>query len=243
VVDCASGVNLARSVGLFSHYRLLDSTTRYSVAGWEWASTAEQLPDGAVAVHWTSDAVHPFDMAATYRWSASNALDVTTTVTAHKDLHRFEVFLASYFEGFATASAYTKQGFLEAKKEAGVWQAFPRDAGAERIITDGRWKRPPNPVDWQLRPALAAPLALRRDAKSGLVALVMAPPQDCFAVCMPYSEEPHCSLYLSLFGCDLKPGESATARARLVLGRDISDEQAVKLYESFIKEKQHEPDH
>ena len=238
MTDCATGTNLARSVGLFSHYRLLDATTRYGVAGWDWASTTERLPDGAVVARWTSDAVHPFDMTATYRWSAPNALDVTTSVTARKGLKRFEVFLASYLEGFAAAFAYTKQGFLEAKKEAGVWQAFPRDADAEKIISDGRWKHPPNPVDWVIRPALAAPLGLRRDAASGLAALVMASPQDCFAVSMPFSEEPHRSLYLSLFGRDLKNGETATARARLVLGRNISDEQAVKLYAAFLKEKQ-----
>ncbi len=238
VTDCATGTNLARSVGLFSHYRLLDATTRYGVAGWEWASTAELLPDGAVAVRWTADAVHPFDMTATYRWSAPNALDVTTTVTARKELKRLEVFLASYLEGFDAAFAYTKNGFLEAKKTDGVWQAFPRDAEAAQLIGDGRWKHPPHPVDWVIRPTLAAPLGLRRDAASGLAALVMALPQDCFAVSMPFSEEPHRSLYLSLFGRDLKAGETAGARARLVIGRGITDEQAVKLYEAFLKEKQ-----
>ena len=96
----------------------------------------------------------------------------------------------------------------------------------------------PNPVDWALRPALAAPLGLRRDAASGLTALVMALPKDCFAVSMPYSEEGHRSLYLSLFGRDLKNGETATARARLVIARGITDEQAVKLYKAFLKEKQ-----
>lgn len=237
VTDCATGTNLARFVGLFSHYRLLDSTTRYGVAGWDWASTAERLPDGAVTVRWAADAVHPFDMAATYRWAATNALDLTTTVTPRKELKRFEVFLASYLEGFGAAFAYTKNGFVEAKKTDGVWQAFPRDAEAEQIITDGRWKHPPNPVDWAIRPALAAPLGMRRDAASGLTALVMASPQDCFAVSMPHGEEPHRSLYLSLFGRDLPAGVPATARARLVLGRNISDEQAVKLYEAFLKEK------
>jgi hypothetical protein len=238
VTDCATGTNLARSVGLFSHYRLLDDTTRYGVAGWEWASTAERLPDGAVAVRWAADAVHPFDMAATYRWAATNALDVTTTVTPRKELKRFEVFLASYLEGFAAAFAYTKNGFLEAKKTDGVWQAFPRDADAEKLIADGRWKHPPNPVDWVIRPALAAPLGMRRDAASGLVALVMAAPQDCFAVSMPYSEEGHRSLYLSLFGRDLTVGTPATARARLVIGRGITEAQAIQVYEAFLKEKQ-----
>jgi len=238
VVDSATGTNLARSVGLFAHYRLLDATTRYGVAGWEWTSVAERLSDGAVIARWTSDAAHPFDMTATYRWAAPNAFDVVTTVTARKDLRNLEVFLASYLEGFGAAFAYTKDGFLEAKKEAGVWQAFPRDAAAEKIIADGRWKHPPNPVDWAIRPALAAPLGMRRDAKTGLAALVMASPQDCFAVLMPFGEEAHRSLYLSLFGRDFKEGESASARARLVIGRDISDAQAVKLYETFLKEKQ-----
>ncbi len=237
-VDCASGTNLARSVGLFSHYRLLDASTRYGVAGWEWASMAERRADGSVVSRWASDAIHPFDMAATYRWAAPNALDVTTTITAKKDLHNFEVFLASYLEGFAAAFAYTKQGFLEAKKADGVWQAFPRDAAGEKLIVDGRWKHPPNPVDWALRPALAAPLGMRRDVQRGLTALVMAAPQDCFAVLMPFSEESHRSLYLSLFGRDFKAGESASARARLVLGRDISDAKALQLYEAFLKEKQ-----
>jgi hypothetical protein len=238
VVDGVTGTNLARSVGLFSHYRLLDASTRYGVAGWEWASKAELLPDGAVVARWTSDAVHPFDMTATYRWATPNALDVTTTVTARKELKRLEIFLASYLEGFGAAFAYTKQGFLEAKKTDGVWQAFPRDAEAAKLIGDGRWKHPPNPVDWAIRPTLATPLGMRRDAKTGLAALVMSPPQDCFAVLMPFSEESHRSLYLSLFGRDLKNGESASVRARLLIGRDISDAQTVKLYEAFLKEKQ-----
>jgi hypothetical protein len=188
-------------------------------------------------VRWVADATHPFDMAALYRWAATNALDVTTAVTPRKDLRRFEIFMASYFAGFGAAFAYTQGGFCEAQKEAGLWQAFPRDAKAVQIIADGRWQRPPHPVDWKIRPMLAAPLALRRDASRGLTALLMAPAQDCFAVCMPYGEESHRSLYLSLFGRDLKAGAQATARTRLVIGRGITDELAIKLYEAFLKEQ------
>jgi len=83
-------------------------------------------------------------------------------------------------------------------------------------------------------PRLAAPLAVRRDAKSGLVAVVMAPPEDCFAVLTPYGEEGHRSVYLSLFGRDLKAGEAVSARARLVIGRDITDEQAIALYKAYM---------
>ena len=82
-------------------------------------------------------------------------------------------------------------------------------------------------------PRLAAPLALRRDAGRDLTAVLMAPAADCFAVSMPYRGDGHRSVYLSLFGRDLKPGEAASARARLIVRRGVSDEQAVELYRQF----------
>jgi hypothetical protein len=113
---------------------------------------------------------------------------------------------------------------------------FPRDEAAVRIIQDGRWQREPHPVEWQILPALAAPLAMRRDPESGLVALVMARPQDCFAVATPYGEESHRSLYLSLLGCDLEAGQTKTAHTRLAIRRDLSDAGAIECYEAFCRE-------
>ena len=83
-------------------------------------------------------------------------------------------------------------------------------------------------------PRLAAPLALRRDAKSGLTAVLMSRPRDCFAVSMPYGEEPHRSVYLSLFGVDLAAGKEVSAAARLVIGKNISDQEAWKLYQRYV---------
>lgn len=244
VADAASGSPLAGAFGWLSHYRLLDADARYGVAAWDWASRSQLLGDGAVEVAWSADQAHPLDMKAVYRWKAPGTLDVATTVTPRKALARFEVFLASYFNGFPASAVYVKAcaetggkaGFLEAKAAYGPWQMFPRDDEAVKTIRDGRWKRLPNPVDWKVMPLLAAPLAVRRDAKSGLAALVMAPPNDCFAVSTPHGEEGHRSLYFSLFGRDLPAGRPATARARLVLGRAISDEQAVALYEAYLRE-------
>ncbi len=244
VVDKASGATLTHSMGLFSHYRLLDAETRYGKGVWDWESQAQRLADGAVESSWSADTQHPFDMRAVYRWATPHTLDVVTRVTPRKDLRRFEVFLSSYFHGFATPLAYVKgcretggkAGFCEAAKAAGPWQMFPRDEEAVKLYGDGRWKRPPNPVEWKPRPTLAAPLAMRRDDETGLVALVMAPPDDCFAIATPFSGEGHRSLYLSLWGRDLKAGQTATVRARLVLARGISDVQAVALYEAYLRE-------
>jgi hypothetical protein len=227
---------------VFSHYRLLGAGSRYGTAAWDWPSTARLLDGGAVEVRWGADAKHPFDMTAVYRWKQPNVLDLTTTVTAQKPVQGLEVFLASYLQGFPESLVYVRQGrtrkatFLAAERSAGHWQMFPRDEQAVRTITDGRWKRPPNPVNWKIMPFLAAPLALRRDTQSGLTVVVMAPAEDCFAVATPYGAEGHRSLYLSLLGRDLRAGESATARSRLVIASGMSDQQAAALYEAYTKE-------
>ena len=244
VREGTAGTSVAGALGLFSPYRLLTVDARFGTAAWDWASTSQWLRDGAVEVHWLPDAEHPLEITAVYRWTAPNVLDWQAAVKPQRDLRRFELFLASYFDGFPASFVYVqespaaggKPGFLEAVKSAGVWQAFPRDDEAVRTIADGRWKRPPNPVDWKIMPRLAGPLALRRDAGSGLAAVLMAPPGDCFAVSTPFGEEGHRSVYLALFGRDLKAGEAASARARLVIGRDISDRQAIALYQAYVRQ-------
>ena len=245
-VESASGTPIAnpKGFGVLSHYRLLDADARYGVAAWDWPGQSRLLPDGSVETRWSADKVRPLDMRAVYRLADGNTVDVVTTVTPRRELRQFEVFLASYFQEFAASFVYVKgcaetggtTGFLRAKKSCGDWQMFPRE-GTTAMITDGRWERPPNPPHWKIMPALAAPLAMRRHAKTGLAALLMAPADDCFAVSTPCDNDPHCSLYLSLLGRDLKAGQSATARARLIVARDISDQRAIALYETYVKEK------
>lgn len=235
VLDVATNTPVTRSYGWFSPYRLLDDTARYGPAAWDWASAARSLPDGAVEVRWTADAAHPFDLGAVYRWSEPHVLDLTLRVTARRELRRLEVFLASYFEGFPTTVVYAGKppAWVGAPKTAGDWQMFPRDAAAVKIIQDGRWKHPPSPVEWTIRPAFAAPLAVRRDARRGLAAVLMTRAEECFAVAVPFDEESHRSVYFSLFGRDLKDGASAETRSRLWIGRDLPDAKIVGLYEAF----------
>jgi hypothetical protein len=244
LTDVASGKPIAAAYGVFSHYRLLDAENRYGDGAWSWPSQARALGDGAVEVAWDFDDACPFAMHAVYRWHDPQTLDVSTTVKARRRVNRLEVFLASYFDGFPVSMVYVqaspltagRAGFLEAIRERGVWQMFPRDEAAVHIIQDGRWQRQPHPVQWQILPAFAAPLAMRRDPESGLVALVMARPQDCFAVATPYGEESHRSLYLSLLGCDLEAGQAKTAHTRLAIRRDLSNAEAIECHEAFCQE-------
>jgi hypothetical protein len=73
---------------------------------------------------------------------------------------------------------------------------------------------------------------------------MMSRPGDCFAVSSPWNPASpkaggYRSLYLSLFGRDLKAGQAAEARCRLIIRRDLSDEQAVRRYEAYLKEADH----
>lgn len=230
--------------GLFGHYRVFTAGHRYGHAAWEWPSTSTRRLDGAVEVRWPAAEDHPFELGAVYRWAAPDTLDLETSVTAQADLKGFESFLASYFtEAFPESTVYAsvgsdaKSAFQSTPQEAGVWQAFPRDRQAVSVIQDGRWKIEPNPVDWVIRECLAAPLAIRRNPANGLCAIFMAPPQDCFAVMTPHASEGHRSLYLCLFGRDIKAGETATARARLVIRGLTKDAEAVPLYESYKNQR------
>ncbi len=244
VVHIPSGLRLDHSMGLFSHYRVFSSGKRYGTAAWDWPSQARLKPDGAVEVSWPATD-RPFELRALYHWSASNVLDLETSVRAQTDLPKFESFLASYFtEAFTNASVYAKPAgdsagavsFLPLEKSAGTWQVFPKDSSMLSLIQDGRWKIEPNPVDWVVRPPLAAPVCTRRAAANGVTVVLMGLLGDCFAISAPYESEPHYSMYLSLFGRDLRPGETATARSRLVFGTKLTNPEIVALYEAFRRQ-------
>ncbi|MDD2599346.1 MAG: hypothetical protein PHO37_08990 [Kiritimatiellae bacterium] len=231
VTDIKSGAQIAASLGLLTPYRLLDSERRYLPDVREWRSTAELLADGAVQVNWTADENHPFDLQIVYRWATAEALDATVTVSAKKLLPKFEVFMTCYFSGFNLCHGSGSQGLVAADRKLGDWLCFPRDNEARKIIADGRWKHEPNPVDFIPVENYKYPFGVRASLDNGLTSIMLAAPQDCFAVLMPHHEDNHYSLYLSLFGYDIKSGHSATARCRVVISRDISEKKAVELYQ------------
>jgi hypothetical protein len=239
VVHVPTGTILDHGTGLFGHYRVFSANKRYGSAAWDWPSDARLRPDGSVEVYWPSAEDRPFELRAVYRWAAPDTLDLETSVQAKASLAKFESFLASYFaDGFTNACVYARSNgqawFMGAEQSDGIWQAFPRDDEAVSIIQDGRWKFPPSPVDWVIQPRLAKPLGIRRCPANNLQAVVMSPSQDCFAVLTPFEAEGHRSMYLSLFGKDLTAGQTARARARLVIGTNLESEAIDQLYTAYL---------
>ncbi len=244
VTHIPTGARIDGGSGILGYYRVFTTKKRYGTAAWEWPGKAKLLPDGGVQVSWPEADDRPFEMSAIYRWKDPQALDVETSVKAGSDLNMFESFVASYFDAaFLSPFAYVNENpaslgtpsFLPAKKAMGDWQIFPRDADVLPIIQDGRWQIAPNPLKWAIMPELEGPVGLRRAANS-LAVMVMAPPQDCIAVAMPCEGETHYSLYLSLFGRDVKTGETARARARFAVASSISDDQVIALYRQYVKD-------
>lgn len=238
IVDTASGTPVARSYGWFSPYRLLDDRERFGDAAWSWPSSARLRPDGAVEVTWPAQEKLPVELQAVYRWSAPQVLDFQLRVTARRALRKFEVFLASYFEGFPDTEVPVRSPatFIRAPREAGEWQMFPRDDAAIAIVRDGRWKHGPNPVEWTLREPYALPVAVRRDSARRRAALLMTRPEECFAVAAPYDTEVHRSVYFSLFGRDLRSGGSAATQARLWYGESLSAADVHRRYAEFLQD-------
>jgi hypothetical protein len=255
LVHAASGVAVAQGGGLpgiFSYYRVFSTDTRYGDAVRDWPTKTRLLPDGALEVLWPPAEKHPVEITAVFRWRHPEVLDLQTVVRPQKEMPGFEVFLSSYFPAGFRALVYVKPNmFSRGKPEFlaadvnglvdGSYLMFPRDRHAAQSVFDRRWEFPPNPVQWSVTRQLAAPMAMRRDDKSGVAAILMSPPEDCFAVATPYNKTPpddvaaHQSLYLSLFGRDVRAGQTARADARLVVGRGLSDGEVVKLYEEYLR--------
>lgn len=240
VVHDPTGARLDAGSGLLGYYRVFTTNHRYGTAAWNWPSTARLLPDGAVAVTFPAQEGRPFTMGSVYRWHDPQTLDLETTVSAEKDLSNFEVFLSSYFhETLTTPQVYVQPEaqkpptFLVAEKTAGDWQMFLRQPEALTLVRDGRWRQPPNPVDWIIPAPLAQPICLRRGPDLKSTVILMAPKQDCYAISMPYRGESHYSLYLSLFGHDIKAGQTVTARSRFIVTGTVSDREVLALFDTY----------
>ena len=238
VIHIPTGQRLDSSMGLFSHYRVFTQGRRYGVGAWDWPSQAALETDGSVIVRWVATPDRPFEMSARYQWVTPDTLELETSVVARTNLVKFESFLASYFSSAFTNAAVCTDApemFMPARKDAGLWQAFPRDATAGLVMKDGRWQLEPHRVDWVLMPRFSKALAFRRALASGITTALMSDPRECFAICMPHETEVHYSTYLSLFGRDIRTEERATARARMTFLTHPSEQDLSAAYARFIR--------
>jgi hypothetical protein len=245
--------------GLLSYYRIFSTGARFGDAARDWPVVARRIDGGGLEIRFPPAPTHPMEVVGKFQWRSPDTLDLETMVKAADALPRMELFLSSYFaEGFEASVCASRNLYGQGPAEAflpadwsplldGNYLMFPRDAKSLPMIYDGRWGIPPNPVTWAFVRYLAEPIAVRRNAQSGLAAVLMARPEDCFAISMSYNKRPpdgvagHRSLYLSLFGQDLAAGQTARARCRLIVGKDLSDETILERYRQYAAERVDSP--
>ena len=234
--------------GLVAPYRAFGNGLRYGDVR-DRPTQVELLPEGLRITH-PADAENPFDLASLYEWNA-DTLDVHYTLSLHADMRAFELGVASYlsagFRAFVSRQSNTwgetaaRIVPVDANPMTDVYALFPRNEAALKTIFDGRWDLPPYPVRYAVPAYFAQPWAYRRHVKSGVMALGMADPRECCAICIPVNDPPedpspakgYQGVYFYLFGRELRRGETTTTRVRWVVGQNLPEAEIHARWESF----------
>jgi len=237
----------------------------------QWFSQCRDLPHAAtlegdaLVIRWplTKKPEEPcfapgVEAEARYRVATANAIDLSITLKNTDRWHRdFELFTSNYFDASMNPGLYTLtpyRGPVSATNPAVLTQpldnpcsrfcynAWPRDIFAAQMFLDGRWEYGlHSPVPWALGRWFAYPFGFYATGDRKTLAVVMAQPDDCFALCTSYhSDDPkdgvahHNSIYHNLIGRDIGPGWQRTLRQRLTLTDWEADDAPLKAYQEFL---------
>ncbi|MGY8654242.1 MAG: hypothetical protein ACKVJX_11550 [Verrucomicrobiia bacterium] len=215
----------------------------------------------AIEIHWPATDRHLGEITARYEVTELNAIDLTVTVHSSGSYAGYEIFLSNYFDKILKPRVYLKPRPRGGKSGApqlvvpkfnDVFRdtvlVFPRDAHAARRCVDGRWDRSEfGAPTVQMVPAryYGHCLAFLTDPDNQLGVVLMARPEDCYAISTRYfADDPkdrmtsYSAFDFSLFGNNLLPGVERSVRIRLALTPlDDKLSQPLDLYRNYIGEK------
>jgi len=215
--------------------------------------TASRTDDG-IEVVWAPRLGHQVELRARFAICEPGQIDCTIEVTGQAHYPDYEVFVSNYFTTPFRPGGYVgpvrgeqSTAPLQIQPEANkvfrdMYVAFPRDEHAAQLLTDWRWQRGRHFTRFLPARYYGLPVGFYSQCDGPIDVLLMGLPRDVFAVSMAYattdptdSVGQHNSLYLSLFGRDLHPGERWQTTVRLTVGafnRDVRQHQAQ--YEEFL---------
>jgi hypothetical protein len=255
LTDLATGTSLVNpeAPGILSLYRVFSGATRFPDARNAPHRATLNAARAELTIVWDAAPERPYTLTGRFTLADARALDLTLECTAERALPSFEIFVSSYTAlpqrhfvflkgtlhqgGKPDALLYepTATPFLE-----GCYLAFPRDIPATKTIFDGRWQQNPNPVHFAAGRNYAVPLMGSRHAQNGATLLLMARPEECFALETTYvrpegpdSVSGHNSLYLSLGGADLAAGATARFHLRAAVATLARPEDALGFYKGW----------
>jgi hypothetical protein len=210
--------------------------------------------ENGITLAWQSTRANPCRLEATYTVLDEFTVELAVSLEALEYLPNYELSVSTYFdfalEPYALIPPWpgkTDNADLRLLKledhplVKGHYIYFPRDSKAAATLFDGRWidGNTGRPIaHFVSGPCYGRPIGIM--ASNELTAVQMADPATCSAISITYASDEtdsirhHNAVYFTLFGCDLEPGDSKTARIRqTVLPGSPDKERILKLYSEF----------
>lgn len=244
-IEVAAGEKLP---GLVAPYRVFGNGKRYGDVR-DRATQVKIMPEGLQVTH-PADKENPLDLVSVYTWEG-DTLTVRYTLTVHEEMRSFELGVASYLSAGFRAFIFRQSNVwgekapkfvpVDTNPMMDVYGLFPRSEAEMKTIYDGRWDLPPYPVRCGAPAFFEAPLSYRRQAKSGVTAVGMGDPKECYAVAVAVNDPPedpdpakgYQATYFYHFGRDLHKGETVKFRVRWILGQDMPEQEMLARWEAF----------
>jgi hypothetical protein len=188
-----------------------------------------RLTDDGVRVEWEPCLEHQARVSVTYDASRANTMDITIEVRGYGYYRDYELLFSHYTSAPFHAGCWVKsQGEPEAIMVEdnpvyhGLYNFFPRDLHAAQMFYDGRSER--GRWCWQVAMGRFYGLPLVFSHNGEVEQILCGLPEDVCAVGLTYRGDAndgvasHKSMYLSLFGRDLNPGQTWRTRIRYMAG-------------------------
>ena len=187
-----------------------------------------------------------------FTFKEPNIIDMDLWVETLTNYPKFEILLSAYLApGFESGVYVAEKEFgpnvaeqIRLTDQAmihGIWPFFPRDEAGANLLTDGRHQK--GRWFWRMAIGRRYGMPLAFFSNDGVDAILMGKPEDVYAVGATYKGDAsdnvadHRSIYLSLFGEDLKAGEGRHTQMRMIVGNYGSNpEKHQELYQTFINE-------
>ncbi len=202
---------------------------------------------------WEPTVAHQARIVTTLIVKEPNIIDLDIEVVGYGDYEDYEVLLCAYLKPGFKSGAYVTTFKDETRTPVQIrpkddpshhkfYNFYPRDVKGGQMLWDGRHQI--GRYFWYLAIGrlYALPLGFYSDEK--VDCLLMGRPEDVYAVGVTYDGDEandnvadHRSIYLSLFGKDLKPGAGLKTQARLVIDDFAANqEDHILEYDKFIDE-------
>ena len=220
--------------------------------------TIETASNGnGLEITWPPTDRHQAEVTARYEVNEPDSVDLTVTVRAVGVYPAYEIFASSYFDSelkphvlLQPARGRNREPDLVVPTVNDIFRlmlpVFPRDAHAARLCLDGRWDR----SESQAKVVKTVParrygrcLVYFSDPGETFAVVLMSRPADCFAISTRYHAEKkedrmtsYSAADFSLFGENLLPGDTRTARLRIALVALEGDQsQPLDAYRKFLE--------